>query len=94
MSLEDKLFDTYGTRLNLKALAKVLGKKEQTIRTDICKRKFPIPVFKLKNGHSDPWYADYRAVAKHINETSAYEEPTFPGRGGYTGSKSSNPSSR
>lgn len=92
---EDRIFDKYGPRLNTDDLAEVLGyKTAQIVRKEICAKKFPIPTFKAKPGRRAPRFADYRAVAKHLDETSASAEPVSPRPGAYNAPKSASPSSR
>lgn len=89
--LADFLLDKYGPRLTTDDLAEVLKTSAQNIRKDICREKFPIPTFKVKNGRRAPRYADYRDVAAHINASSGRASQ---GQGGYTAQASASPSSR
>jgi hypothetical protein len=93
-SLEDRLFDKYGSRLTLDELAHELKKEPKTIRKERCEGTFNIPMFREKAGKRSPLFADYRVVAKHLEDTSASGAPASPGRDGYNVSKSANPSSR
>jgi hypothetical protein len=91
---EDRLFEKYGPRLSTDDLAEVLRTSTQNIRKDICRAKFPIPTFKAKPGRRAPRFADYRAVAKHIDETSASAVLASPRPDAYISPKSASPSSR
>lgn len=93
-TIEDRLFEKYGSRLTLSEVAHELKKSEKLIYKERCANVFPIPMFREKGGRRSPLLADYRAVAKHLEETSASASPTSPGLGGYNAPRSASLSSR
>jgi hypothetical protein len=67
---EAMILRTYGPRLTLEELALLLKMSLETIRKQLRSDSFPIPTY-LENNRR---YADYRAVARHIDRRALEAE--------------------
>ena len=67
LSTQFWLLETYGPRLTMDELAKVLKRERQTIYNQISANTFEIATYKLRGER----FADYRDVAKHFDDSRA-----------------------
>lgn len=85
------LIQTYGPRLTLEDLGKVLGKTSAAIRTDLCKGTFPMPTYRDGN----KLFVDVRDVTEYLDRKREVAHGACPrGATGRTASGGASPYAR